>query len=80
MRTLDLTREQITLEELLKLAQTETVRIVAADGSAFVLEEAGDFDKEVELLGKSEKFRRFLSARSNESATTSIEDYRRSLE
>ena len=51
-----------------------------ADGSAFVIEEANDFDKEVELLGKSEKFQGFLSERSKEPATTSLEDYQRSLD
>jgi hypothetical protein len=80
MKTLDLTRKQITLEELLKLASVGPVRIVAADGHAFVLEDADDFDKEVQLLGKSRKFRRFLKERSQEAATTSLEDYRRSLD
>lgn len=80
MKTLDLTREHITLEELLKLATEGSVRILAADGHAFVLEDADEFDKEVKLLGKSKKFRRFLKERSKEAATTSLEDYRRSLD
>ena len=57
-----------------------TRRILTADGHAFVLEDADDFDKEVELLGKSKKFGRFLRERSREAATTSLEDYRRSLD
>ena len=80
MKTLDLTHQQVTVDELLKLAQSGTLRIVTADGSAFVLEEADDFDKEVELLGKSETFQQFLSERAKEPATTSLEDYRRSLD
>jgi hypothetical protein len=79
MKTLDLSRKSITLEELLKLASAGSVRILTADGHAFVLEDADDFDKEVKLLGKSKKFRRFLRERSKEPATTSLEDYRRSL-
>ena len=79
MKTLDLTGKQITLDELLELAAAGSVRILTADGRAFVLEEADDFDQEVELLGKSKKFRRFLNERSKEAATTSLEDYRRSL-
>ena len=53
MNTVDLTQEQVTVEDLLKLAAAGAVRILAADGQAFVLEEADDFDKEVALLGKS---------------------------
>ena len=79
MKTLDLTRKNITLEELLKLAAAGSVRIVTADGHAFILEDADDFDKEVQLLGKSKKFRRFLKERSKEASKTSLEDYRQSL-
>ena len=80
MRTLDLTRNPMTLDKLLELATAGSVRIVTADGRAFVLEASEDFDKEVELLGKSKKFKRFLDDRSKEAATTSLEDYRRSLD
>ena len=80
MKVLDLTRKQITLDELLSLASAGSVRILTADGRAFVLEDADDFDREAELLGKSKKFRRFLKERSKEAATTSLEDYRRSLD
>jgi hypothetical protein len=80
MKTLHLARKHITLEELLKLASAGSVRIITADGHAFVLEDADDFDKEAKLLGQSKKFRRFLKERSKEAATTSLEDYRRSLD
>jgi hypothetical protein len=80
MKTLDLGRKTITLEELLKLASTGTVRIVTPEGHAFILEDAEDFEKEVKLLGKSKKFQRFLKERSAEEATTSLEDYRKSLD
>jgi hypothetical protein len=80
MKTLKLGREDITVEDLLNLAAADTLRIVTPDGRAFVLEDAGDFDKEVELLGKSRKFKRFLNQRSKEPAATSLEDYRRALD
>ena len=80
MKTLDLTQKRITLNELLKLAAVGSVRILTADGRAFILEEADDFEKEVKLLGKSKKFRSFLNQRSKEAATTSLEEYRRSLD
>jgi hypothetical protein len=80
MKTLDLRRKHITLEEALELASTGSVRILTADGHAFVLENADDFDQEVKLLGKSKKFQRFLKQRSKEAGTTALEDYRRSLD
>jgi hypothetical protein len=80
MTTLDLAQEHATLEDLLKLASSGSVRILTADGHAFVLEEADDFDKEVQLLGQSEKFGRFLDERAKEPAARSLEDYRKSLE
>jgi hypothetical protein len=80
MKTLDLKRKRVTLEEVLKLASAGSVRILTADGHPFVLEDADDFDKEVKLLGNSKKFQRFLKERAKEAPTTSLEDYRRSLD
>lgn len=80
MKTLDLSRMHVTVDRLLELAAAGSIRILTADGRAFVLEAADDFDKEVQLLGKSAKFRRFLNQRSKETATTSLEAYRRSLD
>lgn len=79
MKTLDLSRERVTLKGLLKLASKESVRILSADGHSFVLEEADDFDKEVELLSKSKKFRRFLSKRAKEPGKVSLSEYRKTL-
>ena len=53
MKTLDLTGKRITLDKLLELAAAGSVRIVTADGHAFILEKADDFENEVALLGKS---------------------------
>jgi len=80
MRTLDLRHERMSVEDLLKLASSEAIRVLNADGHAFVIEDADEFEKEVELLGKSERFQRFLDQRFAEPATMSLEDYRRSLE
>ena len=80
VKTVDLARKQITLEQALKLASQGSVRILTADGRAYVLEDVEDFAKEVKLLGKSAKFRRFLERRSKEAATKSLEDYRQSLD
>jgi hypothetical protein len=80
VKTLDLTRKQMTLEEVLKLASAGSVRILTRDGRTYVLEDVEDFEDEVKLLGKSAKFRRFLQQRSKEAATRSLKDYRQSLD
>jgi hypothetical protein len=80
MKTLDLKRKRnITLDELLRLATTGVVRVLTADGRAFVVEEADEFDYEVQMLAQSRKFARFLKARSREPATKSLQQYRSSL-
>lgn len=73
-------KDVLLVGHLLKLAAKGTVRILGTDGHAFVLEEADDFDKEVELLGKSKKFRRFLNQRAKEPATMSLAEYVRTRE
>jgi hypothetical protein len=79
MTTLKLARKPITLAELLDLAAKGAVRIETADGRAFVLEDADEFDKEVKALGKSKKFQRFLKERTKEPKKMTLKDYRRSL-
>ena len=80
MKTVNLRRKHLTLDELLQLVESYPVRIVTGKGRAFILEQADDFDKEVKMLGRSKKFKAFLDRRSKEPSTTSLGDYRKSLE
>jgi hypothetical protein len=69
MITLDLRKRHLTIEELLAAAETSAVRIVAPSGHAYILESAeadDEFAREVEELGKSEKFIQFLEERRKE--------------
>ncbi len=72
MITIDLRQKKHSVEELLTLAKSELVLIYGKDGEHFILEETDDFEKEVEALGKSEKFMKFLEGRSKEKDTISI--------
>jgi len=74
MRTFDLRQQHITVEELLRLARTESVRIVAEEGDEFILEVAEAFEREVAELGRSEKFMGFLAERSKEPGSVSLDD------
>lgn len=67
MRTIDLSKVTISLTELLDLARAGTVLIHSPSGDDFLLEEAGDLDREAAALGNSEKFMAFLRQRSGES-------------
>ncbi len=73
MRTLDLGKQQLTVEELLDSAASEAILIRGKDGNEFLLEAADAFDRELAVLASSEKFRSFLAERSKEAGTISLE-------
>jgi hypothetical protein len=79
MRTLDLCQQRVTVEELLRVARTESVRIVAEEGDEFILEVADAFEREVAELSQSEKFMAFLAERSKEPGVISLDDIERKL-
>jgi Pyruvate/2-oxoacid:ferredoxin oxidoreductase gamma subunit len=72
MITIDLRKEKYTLDELLALSTSETLMIYDKDGKHYILEETDDFEEEVEKLGNSDKFLKFLSERSKEKDTIPI--------
>ena len=64
MKTIDLEKEKLDLEAVIKIACREPVLLVTPDGKEFCLAEADDFEKEVEALRGSRAFQRFLDERS----------------
>ena len=66
MITIDLSQGKHSINELLSLAKSETITIYSEDGKHYILEEADDFEKEIEKLGNSKKFMEFLDERSKE--------------
>lgn len=79
MITLDLRYQQITLEELLHAARSETVLIVTEEGQRYILEAADDFDREVAALGSSREFLDFLAERRKEPGRIALEEVERRL-
>lgn len=75
MKTVNLKTASPSVGELLAMARKKSLLLVSKNGETFVLEEADEFDQEVAELGSSEKFMKFLSKRSKESASTSIEQF-----
>ncbi len=79
MRVVDLARQQVTVEELLRLARVEEVVIRDREGQEFVLEAADDFAREVARLGQSEQFIAFLAERAQEPGGTTLEEFEGAL-
>jgi hypothetical protein len=80
MITLDLRQQRVTLEELLHFASSDSVLIRTDDGQEYILESADEFDREVAMLGKSEKFMQFLAERSKEKGTITLEQLKKDLD
>jgi hypothetical protein len=76
MKTIDLSKGQPSLSEVLALAKSETIFIHSDSGEDFLLEHADEFDREVAALVASEKFISFLESRSKETGEISISQIR----
>jgi hypothetical protein len=77
MKTIDFSKEQPSLADVLMLAKSEPVVIHSRSGEDYVLEQADELDREAAALGGSEKFMSFLAARSNESGEIPIAEVRK---
>lgn len=77
MKTIDLSKAQLSLSEVLTLAKSGGVLIRSVSGEDFVLEYADEFDREVAALGSSEKFALFLEARARETEDIPLGEVRK---
>jgi len=60
---IDLSHQQLDILSVLKLAHAGPLVLIAPDGREYVLAEADDFEREVELLRSSTAFQQFLDER-----------------
>ena len=74
MKTIDLRRQQVTVDELLQAAGGDAVRITNKDGDEFILEPADAFEHKAAEFGRSVKFMAFLAERSAEPGRTPLAD------
>ena len=74
MTTVDLREKDLDVQELLRLAESESVLIIAKDGHGYTLEGADDYEREVAMLGASRNFMSFLEERDKEEGTVSLEE------
>jgi uncharacterized membrane protein len=79
MKTVDLTTQLATLEEVLSLADQDNVVLRAKEGREYVVAELDDFDRELELVRQNEELMELLARRSKDEPTFSLEEVRREL-
>jgi hypothetical protein len=74
MRVIHLESDYSGFAELLKIAQQEPLLLLTTDGQEYILSQADDFEKEVEILRHSEKFQAFLEQRRKSGKRVSLEE------
>jgi hypothetical protein len=79
MTTIDLTQEQPSVNDLLRIAAADPIRIRSQGGEEFILESADAFDREVADLSRSDRFMSFLAERAREPGRTTLEEVERKL-
>ena len=80
MKTVDLEKEKLDLEAVIKIASREPVLLVTPDGKEFCIAEADDFEREVEALRESRAFQRFLDERSASTRRIPLEEIEAEIE
>lgn len=65
MKTIELNKNPVTIDQLLELASRENV-VLRKNGEEFIVAIVDDFDAEVECLRHSKEFLAFLDARAKE--------------
>ncbi|GAB4347863.1 MAG: hypothetical protein OHK0047_41970 [Leptolyngbyaceae cyanobacterium] len=79
MKTIELAHSDLTISELIELAEKETLIIRKPDGTEFVLSAVDDFPAEVEALSQNQEFMDFLAQRSRSTKRVSLEEARKRL-
>ena len=78
MKTIELLKTHLSIEQLIELARRENVLIKVPNGDKFILAEVDDFESEVESLRYNDEFIAFLDSRAKEPKIL-IEDAKKRL-
>ena len=79
MKTIDLAKHQLLLDEALRSARGESLLLRCANGEQFVVSLADDFATEVELLRKNHAFLEFLDSCKKDESSVSLEEAEKRL-
>jgi len=80
VKTVDLAKEELDLQAVIRLARQEPVLLVTPDGREFCIAEADDFVREVYALAESQEFQRFLDERSACSRTIPLDEIEKQIQ
>lgn len=80
MKTVNLEKENLALEEVINLARQEPVLLLTSDGKGFFISEADDFESEVEKLRQSAAFQKFLDERAASATGIPLEELEKEIE
>ena len=80
MKTIDLAKKILSVDELLNSARKESVILKSADGTCFVLSAADDLTTEVELLRRNHAFLTLLDAHKQDQKTIPLEEVEKRLQ
>jgi hypothetical protein len=80
MKTVDLSSEAPTVDQLVKLAAQENVILRTAEGREYLLAELDDFDEEIESIRRNQELMDFLDQRSHEAQRYTLAQVREILE
>jgi hypothetical protein len=79
MKTIELDQSNLTIVELIALAEEDTLILRKLDGSEFVLSAIDALSTEVETLSQNQEFMDFLGDRSRSTRRVSLEEARKRL-
>ena len=79
MKTIQVSDQAPSLQELLAIAREESVILELSDGEAFLLAEIDDFEREVERTRQNEDLMRLLDKRSQQSETFTLDEVKEQL-
>ncbi len=80
MKVVEIEKLHPTLDEVINIADQETVILRKSGGKMFVLSQVDKFDAEAELLKNNKEFMQFLKELSQEKSTISLGDFKHELE
>ena len=79
MKTIDLAKKKLSLDEALQSARGEPLLLKCANGEQFVVSLADDFATEVELLRRNHAFLDFLDSCKKDETSVSLEETEKRL-
>ena len=79
MKTIKVSKQAKTVNDLLKKARQQGVILRAPDGNEFILAEIDDFNREIELTRNNKRLMKLLNNRAKRKAAVSLEEAKRRL-